>query len=73
MPIGGRGSKGVVEFGNLSVDPPGPGATLALGPGTGPITALVPGVSSIVVWIRDKSGNWHQTQRLPVPLAPASP
>ncbi len=73
LPIRASRRTGVVEFNNLSVDPPAPGATLALGPGTGPITALVPGVSSIVVWIRDKSGNWHQTQRLPVPLVPASP
>jgi hypothetical protein len=71
-PIGASRGKGVVEFNNMSVDPPASGATLALGSLSGPITALVPGVSSVAVWQSDKSGKWHRIQLIEVPVAPTS-
>ena len=56
---------------------PAPAATAVLGAGAGPgsggfLTALVPGVSSIAVWQSDKSGKWHRTQLIDVPLGPTS-
>lgn len=72
-PIGTSRGKGVVEFNNMSVDPPGPGATLVLGSLLAPLTALVPDVGGGVgVWQSDKSGKWHRTQLIEVPVAPTS-
>ena len=72
VPAGGGGS-----YNSAPTPLPAPGATVALGAGVGPgsgglLTALVPGVSSVAVWVQDKSGRWHQTQRIAVPLAPTS-
>ncbi len=72
VPAGGGGS-----YNSAPTPLPAPGATVALGAGVGPgsgglLTALVPGVLSVAVWVQDKSGRWHQTQRIAVPLAPTS-